>query len=113
MAFKGEPVTRRRQQQTGTDRYGNPEYSTVDTVLPELAGFDPGGSREPVEVGREPTVTTPKLYFLRAYPDLTDDDQVIIRGVAYDIEGIPADWRSPFEGSDIGGVVVELKKVDG
>jgi len=112
MPLIGEQVTRRRQQQTGTDRYGNPEYSTVDTVLAERAAFDPGGSREPVEVGREPTVTTPKLYFRRTYPDLTDDDQVLVRGALYDIQGIPADWQSPY-GSDNGGTVVELKVVDG
>lgn len=112
MAWVGEPVTRRRQQQTGTDRYGNPVYEPVDTVLPERAGFDPGGSREPVEVGREQTVTTPKLYFRRAYPDLNDTDQVLVRGVVFDIEGNPADWKSPF-GSDVGGLVVELKKAEG
>lgn len=112
MAFIGEPVTRRREQQAGTDRYGDPIYETVDEVLRERAAFDPGGAREPVEVGREQVVTEPKLYFLKQYPDLRDDDQVIVRGQVYDIEGIPADWRSPF-GSAVGGVVVELKKVDG
>lgn len=112
MPFNGEPVTRRRQQQTGTDRYGNPEYSTVDTVLTERAAFDPGGSREPVEVGREQTVTTPKLYFRKARPDLIDDDQVLVRGVVYDIKGDPADWQSPY-GSTNGGLVVELKVVNG
>lgn len=112
MAFIGEPVTRRREQQTGEDRYGDPIYETVDTVLPERAGFDPGGTREPVGVGREQVVTEPKLYFLKQHPDLTTEDQVIVRGLVFDIEGIPADWRSPF-GSSVGGTVVELKVVDG
>lgn len=108
----GEPVTRRRREQTGEDRYGNPEYGLVDTVLPERAAFDPGGSRNPVEVGREQTVTTPKLYFQTQWPDLARDDQVIVRGVTYDIEGNPADWRSPW-GSGLGGLVVELKIAEG
>lgn len=110
--FVGEPVTRRRQQQTGVDRYGNPVYTPVDAVLPERAAFDPGGSRDPVEVGREQTITTPKLYFPKAYPDLNDTDQVLIRGVVFDLEGNPADWKSPY-GSDVGGLVVELKKAEG
>ena len=112
MPWLGEPVTRRRQQQTGTDRYGNPVYGDVDTVLEERAGFDPGGSREPVEVGRTQTVTTPKLYFRRQFPDLTPSDKVIVRGVIFDIQGDPADWRSPY-GSDVGGLVVELKRAEG
>lgn len=112
ITFVGEPVTRRRQQQTGEDRYGNPVYGLVDTVLPERAAFDPGGSREPVEVGRTQTVTTPKLFFPKAYPDLNETDQVVVRGEVFAIEGNPADWKSPF-GSDVGGLVVELKKAEG
>lgn len=110
--FVGEPVTRRRQQQTGEDRYGSPVYELVDTVLPEPAAFDPGGSREPVEVGRTQTITTPKLYFPKAYPDLNDTDQVVVRGLVYAIEGTPPDWKSPY-GSDVGGLVVELKRAEG
>src|SRR5687768_13617846 len=112
LTWVGEPVTRRRQEQTGEDRYGNPVYELVDTVLEERAGFDPGGSREPVEVGRTQTITTPKLYFRRQRPDLNDTDQVLVRGVVYAIEGDPADWRSPY-GSDVGGLVVELKRAEG
>lgn len=107
----GDAVTRRREQQTGVDRYDNPIYELVDVVLPEPAAFDPGGSREPVEVGREQTITTPKLYFT-VRPDLTKDDLVLVRGLAYSIEGDPADWRSPW-GSDVGGLVVELKRAEG
>lgn len=110
--FVGEPVTRRRREQTGTDRYNNPIYGDVDTVLEERAAFDPGGSREPVEVGREQVITTPKLYFPRQWPDLTSSDRVIVRGVEYAIEGDLPDWRSPF-GSDVGGLVVELKRAGG
>lgn len=110
--FVGEPVTRRRRDQTGTDRYGNPVYALVDTVLEQRAGFDPGGSREPVEVGRTQTVTTPKLYFRKQYPDLVKTDLVIVRGLAFVIEGDPADWKSPY-GSTVGGLVVELKRAEG
>jgi len=112
MSFVGEPVTRRRREQTGVDRYNNPVYDDVDTVLEQRAAFDPGGSREPVEVGREQVVTTPKLYFFRTWPDLTETDQVLVRGEVFGIEGDPADWKSPF-GSTLGGLVVELKRAEG
>lgn len=108
----GELVTRRRRAQSGVDRYGNPVYADVEAALPERAAFDPGGSREPVEVGREQVVTTPKLYFPRAFPDLMPSDRVRVRGVTYSIEGEPAVWIDPF-GSDNGGTVVELKRAEG
>lgn len=112
MAWVGEPVTRVRREQTGIDRYGNPEYGDVQTVLPERAGFAPGGTSEPVEVGREPVITTPKLYFLRQYPDLRRDDRVIVRGRTYLVDGDQADWIDPF-GSIVGGAVVELEAAEG
>ncbi|BDZ40820.1 hypothetical protein GCM10025865_01190 [Paraoerskovia sediminicola] len=107
----GELVTRRRRTAGAPDRYGNPTYTWSDVLLGQGAAFDPGGSREPVEVGREQVVTTPRLYFVDR-PDLTADDRVLVRGIEYAVEGTPADWRDPF-GSDVGGLVVELERVTG
>lgn len=108
----GEPVIRRRNQQTGTDRYLDPIYEDVDTLLEERAAFDPGGTVEPVEVGRERVVTTPKLYFREQRPDLTRDDRVVMRGKEYQVDGDPSDWVSPY-GTSLGGLVVELKIGEG
>jgi hypothetical protein len=107
----GEPVTRRRRAQSGTDRYGNPTHTTADVVLEERAGFAPKGSVVSLLVGREMVVTNDTLYFTE-WPDLTDTDQVIFRGVLYNVNGRPADWRDPY-GSDLGGLVVELEMVEG
>ena len=107
----GEPVTRRRNEQVGEDRYSDPIYEWVDVVLEQRAAFDPGGSREPVEVGRAAVVTTPKLYF-REHPDLAREDRVVMRGLEYQVEGDPADWVSPY-GTDNGGTVVELTRTGG
>lgn len=107
----GEQITRRRRTAGTPDRYGNPTWTTSDVVLAQGAAFDPGGSFEPVEVGREQVVTTPKLYFL-ARPDLTADDLVIVRGMVFAIVGTPADWRDPW-GSGVGGLVVEIERVEG
>lgn len=114
--FIGEPVTRRRRVQDGVDRYGEPVYVTQDTLLPQRAAFDPGGERGDVVITADPTrdlvVTKPKLYFLRAVPDLVQSDRVIVRGLVYDIDAPPADWQDPF-GSDVGGLVVELTRATG
>lgn len=110
--FIGEPVTRRRRELTGTDIYGTPVFELVDTVLPERAAFDPGGDTVISDPTRVQVVTKPKLYFLRAVPDLRRDDSVIARGVVYEIDGEPSDWVDPF-GSMAGGLVVELKRAEG
>ncbi|MCB2411794.1 hypothetical protein LGT39_02885, partial [Demequina sp. TTPB684] len=92
--------------------YGKPTKTPVDVVLDQRPAFDPGGSREPVEVGRTQTVTTPKLYFVESVVDIADKDEVLIAGKRYTVQGDPADWPDPF-GSEVGGVVVELQRVDG
>lgn len=106
----GESVTRERRVQSGTDRYDNPTYTWVSTSL-DGAAFDPGGSVEPVEVGRASVITTPKLYF-RSAVDLTAADRVIVRGRPYTVQGDPAVWVSPWSGRT-SGTVVELKAVVG
>lgn len=109
----GETVTRLRPVQTGTDRYGNPIYSTSPAEL-DLDGalFAPGGTQEPAQPGRTPVIAEPSLYFPHTRPDLTAQDQIRVRGAVYDITGAPGDWRSGY-GSTLGGLVVQLKKVDG
>ena len=108
----GVPVTRIRLTATGTtDRYGNPVTAPVETVLDQLAAFDPGGSREPVEVGRTATVTTPKLYFIEPV-DLTTADSVRANARTFTVEGVPAEWQDPF-GTNVGGMVVELQEASG
>jgi len=106
----GESVVRIRPTASAPDRYGNPTTTDTETTLTGAA-FDPGGSREPVEVGRASVVTTPKLYF-QSTPDLTSSDRVRVRGLTYTVEGNPAVWISPFT-NVTAGLVVELKAVAG
>lgn len=107
----GEPVTRIRREATGgTDRYGQPLTADVEADLGSAA-FDPGGTREPVEVGRAPVVTNPTLYFTHR-PDVAAGDRVRVRGRVFEVDGDPADWRSPWDGV-FGGLVVNLQVVTG
>jgi hypothetical protein len=107
----GEDVTRVRRVEAGVDRYGNPTY-TDDPTLVEGAFFDPGSSGETVLVGGVAMVTSPTLYFPQAWPDLVAGDAVIVRGTRYEVDGRPADWKSPW-GTALGGLVVKLTLAEG
>lgn len=107
----GVQVTRRRYTDGTLDRYGNPTRTATESVLPMLAAFDPGGSSEPVEVGRESVVTSPTLYFFEA-PDLTADDDVSVGGAWFAVEGDPATWAHPWSGRTF-GTAVTLRRVAG
>jgi hypothetical protein len=72
---------------------------------------DPGGSTEPVEVGRTPVATTPTVYFPGAWPDITKGDKLRVRGVVYDVEGKPPEWHRGDE--EHGGLVVKLRTTGG
>lgn len=99
-----DQVTRLRRELTGEDRYGNPEYSVVESEIPELALFAPKDVIPALEVGRSPTIVEPSLYWWQAWPDIRADDRLRVRGVEYEVLGTPADWRS----QTIGGLVVKL-----
>ena len=107
-----ETVVRvRAGEPTGaTDSFDQPIIGPPTEV--DIAGalFAPGGVSEPVEVGRSPVISEPKLYFRDQWPDITSADQVRVRGVLYDVEGVPADWRHE---NAPGGLVVPLKRAGG
>lgn len=98
------PVTRLRRQKTGEDRYGNDLFEEVPTELPP-ALFAPKDEIPVAEPGRAPVVTVPTLYWRRQWPDVLASDRLTVRGVTYDVQTDPADWRGQFTG----GLVVKLR----
>lgn len=99
-----DTVTRLRRVETGKDRYNQPIYETTETDLPK-ALFAPKHVVPAVEVGRQPTVVEPTLYWWKQWPDVVESDRVRVRGRVYEVLATPADWR----GHGIGGLVVVLK----
>lgn len=106
----GEPVILlRKTLLTTRDRLGGDVFGEDPVSL--IAAFDPGGSTESVSGGGDMVVSKPRV-FLPAGTVLSAGDRVTVRGVTYDVDGVGADWRSPW--SDwTPGVEVVLKSVTG
>lgn len=107
-----EAVTRiRASASVANDALGVPiPGADVETAL-STALFAPGGSDEPVQVGRTPVVSSPGLYWRGEWPDVVATDRVRVRGRVFAVDGDPADW--PPHGISPGGLVVKLKAVEG
>jgi hypothetical protein len=86
------PVVRIREEDGGTDQYGEPiPGADVETDLPS-ALFAPGGTSEPVQPGAAPVISTPTLYWPGQHPDVTASDRLRVAGVTYQVDGKPAVW---------------------
>ena len=109
----GRTVTRLRGEQTGVDRYNDPVFDTVETDIPGALFAPERDSGESVEVGRERVPFKPTLYWLKSHPDIVHTDRIRVDGVVYEVDGIPSAWRDDLSGTDLGGLVVTLKRVEG
>lgn len=108
----GETVSIVHETPGGTDAYGDPIASTTTTTtaVPGCA-FAPRASTEPTERGRQGVIIGGTIY-LPAGTTIAHEDQVIVRGVTYDVEGEPGEWVSPFTGW-APGVEVAVKRAEG
>lgn len=77
----------------------------------EATALEPRPSSEPTQDARN-SVTTGYTVYLTGQPDVTAQDRVEIRGETYQVDGAPADWRSPFS-SWQPGLIVQTTQVAG
>lgn len=99
-----DSVVRIRRIEAGRDRYNQPIYDTAESDLPK-ALFAPRHVVPAVEVGRQPTVVEPTLYWSKEWPDVAADDLLRVRGREYQVVAEPTEWR----GRGVGGLIVVLK----
>ena len=107
----GESVQIEARVVGGEDSHGNPVETFSPAVTVEGCAFDPGGSVETMEPGREAVVSSPRI-FAPSGTVVTRRSRVQVRGENYVVDGDPADWRNPFTGW-MPGVVITLEKADG
>lgn len=107
-----EPISHIPYIGSTEDAHGNETETWGDPVTLEgVYGFDPGSSSEPRIAGQERVIVEPALYGPYDMPFLRRD-QVIVRGVTYEIEGVVRQWRHMLTNREAGGVVT-LRKVSG
>ena len=103
----GETVTRIRQQ--GRDQYGDPVGEPVPDVDIAGCGVAPRQAGEEIGQGRV-AVTSGLTLYMPPGTDVLPSDRFEVRGVVYEVDGEPGDWRSPFTGWRP-GMEVQLTRV--
>ena len=88
-----EEVIRIRKSPGGLDSNNDPISSTTTRVPLKARAVAPGASTRNASVARQGENVQYSLYFSPA-PDLTDDDELEIRGLQCQIRVL--DWRSAF-----------------
>lgn len=108
----GETVVRVRPGET-TDRYGATvaDWANPDEADIEGCAFAPGDTSEDHSAGRVAVIAGPTLY---APPgaDIAPHDRIEARGEVFEVDGVPADWRSPYT-NRCHGLAVPLRRVTG
>jgi hypothetical protein len=109
----GEPVVFQARVVGVEDSHGNPIESFAAPVTVEGCAFDPGGSIETMEPGREAVVSRPRVFVPPGnLAGVTARSLATVRGLLYRVDGDPADFRSPFTGWEP-GIVVNLERAGG
>lgn len=92
------------------DQYGNPTEGTDRIDIPGCA-VAPRTSTDTTDRGRSGVVVGLSVY-LPAGADVQPGDGFEIDGVAWQIEGVPGEWTSPFTGW-AAGIEVALSRGEG
>lgn len=107
--MRGETVTFLRRTESGRDAHGNPTWTWGETVVPGCVVW-PTGSTEQVQ-GQDQT--SERLTVLAPYgTDVTAYERAEVRGLVYEVQGVPSQWASPFTPTKA-GVEVRLERVRG
>lgn len=103
-------LTLRSYTTSGVDEFGNPIKTWVERPW-VVAGIAPGAVQDPMQPNRDASVVAWTVYADTPAP--ADEDQALVDGAWFPINGKPADWtRGPY-GAGPGGVIVELRRAEG
>ncbi len=107
--MRGETVTLLHRTSSGRDSHGNQTYTWAETDIPGCVVW-PTGSTEHVQ-GQDQT--SERLTVLFPYgTDVPATARARVRGLLYEVDGIPSAWASPCTPAKA-GVEVRLVRVTG
>jgi hypothetical protein len=108
----GEAVTFEALSVSSVDAHGNPVESYGTPVTVSGCAFDPGGTVESFEPGRDVVTTSPRVFVPSGAGSVSSRDRVTVRGKLYAVQGDPAVFTNPFTGWTP-ATVVNLERVAG
>lgn len=107
--MRGETVDFLHRVEGARDTHGNKTWTWADTPVPGCVVW-PTGSTEQIQ-GQDQT--SESLTLLAPFgTDVTAYERARIRGLVYEVNGIPSVWASPFTQTRA-GVEVRLTRVTG
>jgi hypothetical protein len=110
---RGETVTLVRLP-AGFDPYGAPVEGPVEHIPVAGCAVAPRNTAlegETVDYGREGLITGTQV-FMPLHVEVRHTDQIVARGVRYDVEGRPGRWESPYSRRRPGQVII-LRRAEG
>ena len=107
--MRGETVTFLRRTAGPRDSHGNTTWTWAETDVPGCVVW-PTGSTEELQAQDQ---TSERLTVLAPYgTDVTAYARAKVRGLTYEVKGVPSQWASPFT-STRAGVEVRMERVTG
>lgn len=110
-AFGKTAIVRTPVGSDAVDAYGDPVAGSVRVDRYRRVALAPVTSTESDDRGRAGVIVGWAAYF-PAGARVSEDSTVEIGGQMYEVEGLPAEWSSPFTGWTP-GVQVDLRRAEG
>ena len=107
--MRGETVVFRRRTAGGRDSHGNETWTWAETPVPGCVVWPTGSTEETQgqdQTSERLTVLAPPGTDVSAY------EQAEVRGLLYEVQGVPSQWNSPFT-TTRAGVEVRLERIQG
>lgn len=95
MRRRGEQVFLLRVTGGGYDSNDDPIPKVIERIPVMALAVAPGVSQESSQRGRE-MLSAQLTVYMPSTPTPTENDELEVRGVRYQIEGRPIEWKSPF-----------------
>ena len=107
-----ETVQHAKYAGTGANAHGNEVESWATPVGLGIFAYNPSSSSELMIDGHMHRVETTPTIYLPSDAVVGNRDKIAVRGLTFEVDGDPADYRNPYD-SSMNGLSINLKAVTG